>query len=159
MTSSIPVRRVNHLVLQVRSLQRSIDFYGELFGFVEAVDRYGPKMAFLRAPGSQNHHDLGLVEIAADAPAANPAAVGMFHFALEVDDVSDLARARDLLAAKGMIDREFDHGATKSVYGLDPVGNSFEIVWVVPRADWGEWETRAPDRLPLDLEADVLAWG
>jgi len=29
------------------------------------------------------------------------------------------------------------HGATKSVYGADPDGNEFEVMWMLPRDEWG----------------------
>jgi catechol-2,3-dioxygenase len=41
--------------------------------------------------------------------------------------------------------------ATKAVYGTDPDGNTFELTWIIPRAEWGEWETIAPIKKPLDL--------
>ena len=52
---------------------------------------------------------------------------------------------------------ESSHGATKSVYGADPDGNEFEIMWMLPRAAWGEYENTAPiDR--LDLQAEQARW-
>ena len=33
-----------------------------------------------------------------------------------------------------------DHGVSKSLYGADPDGNEFEIMWRVPREAWGEYE-------------------
>jgi catechol-2,3-dioxygenase len=82
----------------------------------------------------------------------------MFHFALEVEDVEDLLRARDRLVAEGVLDGVADHGATKAVYGTDPDGNTFEVMWVIPREQWGEWETAAPIKKPMDLEAEVNRW-
>jgi len=37
-----------------------------------------------------------------------------------------------------------DHGATKSLYGKDPDGIEFEVLWRLPREEWGEWERAAP---------------
>ena len=52
---------------------------------------------------------------------------------------------------------ESSHGATKSIYGADPDGNEFEIVWMLPREEWGEYENAAPiDR--LDLAAELQRW-
>ena len=47
---AIPVRRLNHAVLYVRDLDRSVDFYHRAFGF-EEIAREGGMMAFLRAAG------------------------------------------------------------------------------------------------------------
>jgi len=51
-----------------------------------------------------------------------------------------------------------DHGATKSLYGRDPDGNEFEIMWLVPRELWGEHESKAIIA-PLDLAAEVRRFG
>ncbi len=51
-----------------------------------------------------------------------------------------------------------DHGATKSLYGRDPDGNEFEIMWRVPRDAWGEDEHRGVIR-PLDLERELDRFG
>ncbi|MDQ3553936.1 MAG: VOC family protein, partial [Chloroflexota bacterium] len=61
-TASVPVARLNHAVLYVRELDRSVDFYQRAFGFQE-IAREGGMMAFLRAAGSMNHHDLGLLAV------------------------------------------------------------------------------------------------
>ena len=43
---------------------------------------------------------------------------------------------------------ESSHGATKSVYGADPDGNEFEIMWMLPREEWGAYENAAPVDAP-----------
>jgi catechol-2,3-dioxygenase len=154
---AIPVRRLNHLVLKVRDLDRSVTFYRRLLGFTEPLARYEGTMAFLRLPDSTNHHDLALMQVGDDAQEAPKAGVGLLHFAFEVQDIRELAAAREQLIAEGLFDREFDHGATKSVYGNDPDGHNFEIMWMVRRDEWGEWATRAPERLPLNLASEVAA--
>ena len=45
----------------------------------------------------------------------------------------------------------------ESVYGKDPDGNQFEVMWMLPKAEWGAYETAAPvDR--LDLPGEVRRW-
>jgi hypothetical protein len=58
--------------------------------------------------------------------------------------MDDLVTARDRLAAAGCLESESDHGATKAVYGQDPDNNTVELTWVLPRAEWGDWESAAP---------------
>jgi catechol-2,3-dioxygenase len=156
----VNVRGVNHVALRVRDVEASAAFYGRVLGFTEEVDRFGNGvLAFLRAPMSTNHHDLALLGVGPKASdAAGPHSVGMFHFALEVQDVEDLLRARDRLVAEGVLDGVADHGATKAVYGTDPDGNTFEVMWIIPREQWGEWEKAAPIKKPMDLEAEVNRW-
>ena len=81
----------------------------------------------------------------------------MYHLAWQVDTIDDLAEARGTLVELGARTGESSHGATKSVYGQDPDGNEFEIMWMLPREAWGEFEHAAPvDR--LDLDAEIARW-
>jgi catechol-2,3-dioxygenase len=155
--SSIAVARLNHAVLYVRDLDRSADFYKSVFGFDE-IARIRNFMAFFRAPGSANHHDLGLMAVGPQAPRPPRGSTGLYHLAWEVPRIEDLAAAARVLSAAGALGGASDHGATKSLYGQDPDGNEFEIMWMVPRSDWGEYEHDAPIE-PLDLEAELARYG
>jgi catechol-2,3-dioxygenase len=153
----IPVARLNHAVLFVRDLDRAVDFYARVFGFEEIARERG-MMAFLRAKGSDNHHDLGLMSVGPEAPRPPRGSTGLYHLAWQVPTIEDLARAAEVLSAEGALGGASDHGATKSLYGHDPDGNEFEIMWMVPRADWGEYESRAVVQ-PLDLQAELRRYG
>jgi catechol-2,3-dioxygenase len=152
----IPVTRLNHAVLFVRKFDRTVDFYRRAFGF-ELVSETPGKAAFLRAKNSANHHDLGLFATPSQtrAPLGAP---GLYHLAWEVPTIEDLAAARATLAEWGALIGESDHGATKSLYGTDPDGNEFEIMWLVPREQWGEHE-RSAQIAPLDLERELALYG
>lgn len=150
------VKRLNHAVLRVRDLDRSLAFYADVLG-LEPIARTGNVMAFMRAPGSSNHHDLGLARVGPNAPPPNESGVGLYHLAWEVEEIEELRDAEAALRRYGTISGASDHGATKSVYGYDPDGNEFEVMWMVPRAHWGEYENSAPTR-PLDLEAEIQRW-
>jgi catechol-2,3-dioxygenase len=156
MNEYIPVRRLNHVALKVRDLDDSVDFYKRVMGFTEDVGRFGNDvLAFLRAPGSTNHHDLALLKIGPKATDASARSVGLFHCAWEVDHLADLVTARDRLTAEGCFQGQNDHGATKAVYGTDPDGNTIEITWSLPREEWGTWETDPPIKTALDLETEL----
>jgi catechol-2,3-dioxygenase len=75
-----------------------------------------------------------------------------------VPRIEDLARAAEVLSAEGALGGQSDHGATKSLYGQDPDGNEFEVMWMVPRADWGRYEAEATIA-PLDLAAELARYG
>lgn len=159
MTHSAPVQRLNHVALKVRDLDKSVDFYKRTLGFTEEVERFGhDTIAFLRASGSTNHHDLALLKIGGGASDASPRSVGLFHTAWEVDTIHDLAAVRDHLVSVGCFDSQADHGATKSIYGSDPDGNTFEVVWSMPREAWGHWDTGAPIKAAMDLDAELIRW-
>ncbi len=116
--------------------------------------------AFLRAEGGSgaNHHDLGLFAVGPDAALQQAGQVGLYHLAWEVDTIEDLAGARDTLARLGALTGQSSHGATKSVYGADPDGNQFEVMWMLPRAAWGAHEHSAPVER-LDWDAELARWG
>ena len=149
--------RLNHAVLFVADLERSVDFYQRAFGMTVMAREPRANAAFLRLPRSGNHHDLGLFGVGAQPPRPR-GALGLYHLAWQVDTIEELEEARATLVELDARTGESSHGATKSVYGVDPDGNEFEVMWMLPKAHWGEYENAAPvDR--LDLAAEVARWG
>jgi catechol-2,3-dioxygenase len=156
MDTSIGIRGVNHVGLRVRDVETSVAFYTRVLGLTEDVERFGRGvMAFLRAPGSTNHHDLALLQIGPKAADDSPRSVGMHHFALGVDSMEDLVLGYDRLVAEGCLDGASDHGATKAVYGHDPDHNTFELTWELPQAEWGAFDTAAPIKTPLNVHDEA----
>jgi catechol-2,3-dioxygenase len=128
----MPVQRLNHAVLYVRDVERSVAFYSQVLGFRQVMGM--PGAAFLQAEGSSNDHDLGLFQIgpdAADSPAGR-GAVGLYHLAWEVDTLDELERIADRLAEAGALAGASDHSTTKALYAKDPDGLEFEVSWLVP---------------------------
>ena len=152
------VRRLNHAVLYVRDARRSADFYEEAFGFTTAASVGEGAAVFLRAAETDNHHDLGLFSIGADAPGPERGRVGLYHLAWQVDTIQDLAAMRERLATLGALVGESDHGVSKSLYAHDPDGIEFEVLWIVPREAWGALEHEAVTER-LDLDAELARWG
>lgn len=155
---SIPVKRLNHAVLYVRDLARAVTFYQEAFGFEVVAREGGGRMAFLRAAGGENHHDLGLMEVGANAPQPPRGSTGLYHLAWEVPTIEDLAQASAVLTQYDALTGMSDHGATKSLYGADPDGIEFEVMWMVPRDQWGQYDQRAVVQ-PLDLRKELERFG
>jgi catechol-2,3-dioxygenase len=151
------IKRLNHAVLYVSDLDRSVAFYEQAFGF-EQIARLGGQMAFLRAAGSENHHDLGLMAVGAGAPKPPRGATGLYHLAWELGTIEELAEMAARLADMNALGGMSDHGATKSLYGVDPDGIEFEVMWMVPREQWGEFERDAVTR-PLDLQREIARFG
>ena len=150
--------RLNHAVLFVADLDRSLAFYTDVFGMAVVAREPRANAAFLRLPRSGNHHDLGLFGVGAAAGGPKRRGViGLYHLAWQLDTVDELAAARDALREAGAYTGESSHGATKSLYGADPDGNEFEVMWMLPRDAWGEYERSAPiDH--LDLAGEVRRW-
>jgi catechol 2,3-dioxygenase-like lactoylglutathione lyase family enzyme len=132
----VGIHRLNHAVLYVRDLDESVRFYTDVLGFrpVAMTPEGFRGAAFLQAPGSTNDHDLGLFEVGAGAgpSGAGRSTVGLYHLAWEVDTLAELERIGTELAAANALGGMSDHGTTKSLYGSDPNGLEFEIVWLVP---------------------------
>jgi catechol-2,3-dioxygenase len=157
----MPIHRLNHAVLYVRDVARSVAFYTDVLDF-EVVMEMSGKAAFLRAPQSSNDHDLGLFEIGAQAgpSMAGRATVGLYHLAWEVDTLRDLDVLAGRLASAGALVGSSDHSTTKSLYGHDPDGLEFEIAWIVPADQLDEAALNARDRIrPLDLRREMERYG
>jgi catechol-2,3-dioxygenase len=148
--------RLNHAVLFVADLERSISFYSQAFGMTVMAREPRANAAFLRLPRSGNHHDLGLFGVGAQQPRPR-GSIGLYHLAWQVDTIEELEEARLTLADLGALTGESSHGATKSVYAQDPDGNEFEVMWMLPKAHWGEYENTAPVE-HLDLAGEVRRW-
>jgi catechol 2,3-dioxygenase-like lactoylglutathione lyase family enzyme len=157
--------RLNHAVLYVRDIETSVQFYRDVLGF-ERIDEMTPKgfagAAFLRAPGSTNDHDLGLFAIGAGAApsGAGRTNVGLYHLAWEVDTLDELERTAERLGNAGALVGASDHGTTKSLYGKDPDGLEFEIVWIIPAdlLDDTARDGRTTIR-PLDIAKEKARYG
>jgi catechol-2,3-dioxygenase len=160
----MPITRLNHAVLYVRNVARSVEFYRDVLGFTPLnMTPDGFKgAAFMQAPGSTNDHDLGLFEIGdgAGPSGAGRATVGLYHLAWEVDTLAELERLRDRLTDAGALAGASDHSTTKSLYGKDPDGLEFEIAWVVPAnlLDQAILDGRKGIK-PLDLEREKQRYG
>jgi catechol 2,3-dioxygenase-like lactoylglutathione lyase family enzyme len=159
----MPIHRLNHAVLYVRDVERSVAFYRDVLGFVPIAGMDALRgAAFLRAPSSTNDHDLGLFEIgsaAAPSPAGRTS-VGLYHLAWEVDTLRDLDELAGKLAAAGALVGSSDHSTTKSLYGQDPDGLEFEIAWIVPADQLDAAALAGRVRIqPLDLAKEIARYG
>ncbi len=160
----MPITRLNHAVLYVRDIERSVAFYTDVLGFrvLNVMPDGFSGAAFLQAPGSTNDHDLGLFEIGSSA-AASPAgrgSVGLYHLAWEVDTLAELERLSERLANAEALVGASDHGTTKSLYGKDPDGLEFEIAWIVPADQIDAGAVEARQRIGrLDLAAELARYG
>ena len=148
-TDGIGIRRLQHLVLWVSNVERSVRFYRDVLGF-EVKVRY-PNAAFLRIPGSGDDHNLGLFEQRGVSPPHEGVA-RMYHSAWEVAELTDLVRARQRLTEAGALVGSSDHGVSLSLYAKDPDGLEFEVFWTVPGG-------QSVGTRPLHLEAELAKRG
>jgi catechol-2,3-dioxygenase len=149
MTTGIGLKRLQHLVLWVSDVERSVRFYRDVLGF--EVKSRSPRAAFLKIPGSPDDHHLGLFE-QSGVSEPDERVARMYHAAWEVDALTDLVRARERLIQAGALVGSSDHGVSLSLYAKDPDGLEFEIFWTVPGG------SPAGTR-PLDLEGELARRG
>jgi catechol-2,3-dioxygenase len=147
--SGIGLKRLQHIVLWIGDVERSVRFYCDVLGF-EVKHRF-PGAAFLKIPGTPDDHHLGLFEQGGVA-APDERAARMYHAAWEVGELTDLAHARRRLLEAGALVGASDHGASLSLYAKDPDGLEFEVFWTVPGVE-------AIGTRPLDLERELTRRG
>ena len=156
------IHRLNHAVLYVRDLARTVAFYTDVLGFTVKFELAG-QAAFFRAPGSTNDHDLGVFALGDQLSdtTAGRSSVGLYHLAWEVEDLADLVDHAERLSAAGALVGSSDHGTTKSLYAKDPDGLEFEVVWLIPAhliTPQDVAGATGPPR-PLDLQREIQRFG
>jgi catechol-2,3-dioxygenase len=152
------IRRLNHAVLYVSDVTRSVAFYRAALG-MEVRAEYGGRAAFLRAPESYNDHDLGLFQIGPAERLSGAPALGLYHLAWEVGTLAELVDCERRLRSEGALVGSSDHRVSKSLYAKDPDGIEFEVMWRVPAADWEAELAKGMQTVPLDLDAALARWG
>ena len=118
------VNKVAHVVLSVKDVMTSVDFYTKALG-LEVVDLKESHRAAFLSFGKQ-HHDIALF---AAPEGAERGKVGLSHIAFQIEGgLPELAELKGRLEEMGAsISRTTDHTITKSVYFTDPDGNELEI--------------------------------
>lgn len=153
------IERLNHAVLFVSDLRRSLAFYQDVLGF-KALPGGFPGAAFLQAQDSANDHDLGLFQSPNPGSGVTPGNVGLYHLAWEIDTLAGLAEMRGRLLAAGALTGASNHCSTKALYGADPDGIEFEVCWLVPDAlAIDELVPAQPPTRPLDIAAEIARYG
>src|SRR3989344_5456174 len=96
---------IGHVHLRISDMKRSKGFYTKLLGFklTETVGNY----AFLTF--GKKHHDLALQEIK-NAKKPSPNSIGLYHFAIELKNIKELAELYFKLKENGINVSPVDHG-------------------------------------------------
>lgn len=135
----IKLQRLGHVLISVRNLERSKDFYTRILGFKVLEQDPGHGGVFLSIGGLGNTLDLFQCTDpdATAAPDGDPVGrnrLGVRHTAFALESEDDLRDAYHALQAAGIaILRAVDHVSQKSIYFHDP-DQLLEIVWERPDA-------------------------
>ena len=115
--------KLGHIHLKVRNLQRSIDFYTEIFG-LKLEERVG-QFAFLS--DFYVHHAIALQALGDSAPLPHPGSTGLYHTAFEVQSENEFWDKEQQLRNLGLEVITIDHGISWAIYFEDPDENGLEI--------------------------------
>lgn len=127
---------LGHVVLYVRNLDASVDFYRTVIGLTVVGRIFNGQAAMLS--GGRTHHELLLIAVG-DAPGPlTGRRIGLYHVGWKVGESLEALRAvRERVLAQGLaIDGQSDHGVSKSLYLRDPDGNEIELYVDDPSFDW-----------------------
>jgi catechol-2,3-dioxygenase len=151
-----PRTHVQFVALRVRSAAGVARLYEDAIGLHRLPD--GAELGDV-VLGDSDGRPLVVLHESRGAPPPPRRAAGLFHTAIRFGSRAELAAAlRRVLQAGFRLTGASDHGVSKSLYGRDPDGNEFEVMWQVPREAWGEFADQATV-MPLDLDAELARWG
>lgn len=142
------IQSLGHVVIKVRNVEKSKEFYNGLLGLPVVAHNETPKMAFFSLG---NHHDFAVMEVGEDAAGTSDNQVGLAHVAFKIgDDLDDLRKAKTHLEDAGVHSAPVDHEVTKSLYFADPDGNQVEL-YVDASDAWREEPQRVAQIGPLAI--------
>lgn len=140
-------KKLGHLVLKVRNIKKSVEFYTEVVG-LKVSDWIDDRMVFLRS--GEDHHDLGLLQMTpAEIGSLDPGATRIEHFSYQVDNFAEIEMITTMLQTRCI---DIDRGMGKH----GPGGNTF-IVFKDPDGNNVEFYSDM-QQIPLDQEYQVSVW-
>jgi catechol 2,3-dioxygenase len=146
----IQARKLGHVVLKVRDMQKAKDFYTRVLGLKVAYEDRQRGLVFLSF--GKEHHELALFQLATGEPpeAAQP---GLHHMAWQLGSFAELQAAHRELVELGIpVEATIEHNVTRSVYVFDPDGNRVELYCDIVSNGFAAMQTLGPAVKPLDIE-------
>ena len=122
----VRIDRIDHIVLTVHDLERTIDFYSRVLG-MEPVTFAGGRRGLAFGRQKLNLHQAGR-EFEPKARAPAPGAIDLC-FISETPLAGVIARLQEqgVVIIEGPVDKTGALGPMKSVYFRDPDGNLIEV--------------------------------
>lgn len=142
------IKRLSHVVLYVRDLDKMTAFYRDVLGLVKYHENPG-RMVFMTPDPEMDDHQLAL------AKGREGDAKIIAHIAWQAETAADVKAFYDRFKAEGVpihhcVSHAYEEmGNTVSCYFLDPEGNRIEVYALVPERGG------ARANRPLDLDRSV----
>lgn len=142
--SYVPHMQFSHLGLYVSDLDKMVDFYTRVLGFMitdRGMSSIGVEMVFMSRDPSEHHQ----IVFAPGKPPDAPSQINQISFRL--GSLSELRRMHDIVRRENEVSdlTPMSHGNSWSVYFKDPEGNRLEMFVQTP------WYVPAPRGMKLDL--------
>ena len=123
---AIRIDRVDHIVLTVFDLDRTLDFYSRVLG-MEPVTFAGGRRGLAFGRQKLNLHQAGR-EFEPKALKPHPGAIDICFIAeTPLAQVIDALKSEGIAIIEGPVDKTGALGPMKSVYFRDPDGNLIEV--------------------------------
>ncbi len=145
-------KQLGHLVMKVRDLERSEDFYTRIVGLTVTA-KFEGRMIFMSA-NAELSHELAIVPLDNDAPGPEEQRVGLAHMAWQMGSFEDLKALYQRLKDNAVrIKRIGNHGLSLGVYFYDHDDNELEIYYELPKSEWAKGGSHIFDsKFPHSLE-------
>lgn len=133
---------LGHVVLYVRDIKASTQFYQQVVGLDVAGEVFNHRAAVLT--GGSTHHELLLLEVGNAPGPLQGRRLGLYHIGWRIgESLDDLKIAKQRAEKFGCpIDGLSDHTISFSLYIRDPDDNEIELYVDNPDTDWrasSEW--------------------
>ena len=130
-------KSIGHVVMRVRDIDRSVDFYTRVMGLT-IMERSPGGTVFMSA-NTEKSHELAIRAIGMDASGPDHSVVGQAHMAWQMESFEDLQELYSRLKENdARILRIGNHGISLGVYLMDPDDNEIEVYYELPKSQW-EW--------------------
>lgn len=126
------------VVMNVADLNRSTDFYREVFDF--ALLSQKEQLAVLSAPGSDRAQVIVLRALGS-SPIGGARHIGLRAFLLEVESADQLERIASELDSRRLLVSRRDHSEWTAVVGRDPDQVAVVVAWVPGGITEESWRT------------------